>query len=36
MVKKIRSLFNNGSWFKVKADTNIKPEEYTRYFEDWI
>jgi hypothetical protein len=42
-----RSCFKNGFWFKIrsslcelrpagKADANIKPEEYIRYFEDLI
>ena len=27
---------NNGFWFKVKAAAKIRPEEYSKYFEDLI
>jgi len=30
----IEAVSKIGSWFKVKADVTIKPEEYNEYFED--
>jgi hypothetical protein len=32
----IEAISKNGFWFKIKAAANIKPEEYIRYFEDWL
>lgn len=31
-----KAVSKGGYWFKVKADVNIKPEEYYKYFEDLI
>jgi hypothetical protein len=32
----LQAIPKNGIWFKVKEEVKRQPEEYMKYFEDWL
>jgi hypothetical protein len=32
----LKAIHQNGIWLKVKEEAKRQPEEYMKYFEDWL
>jgi hypothetical protein len=36
LLESLQAISKNGIWFKINEEVKSQPEEYMKYFEDWL